>query len=637
MALDPALSVDPAIIAEGQPGHPLGHRDERALLNQVRTALGEDIDTLAEGTVHDAILNRATSAELAAAALDASGVVAENYLTKVEGTATYITQAARGVNVMYRDDPDTEALGDASGALLSSRFGSLAAAQDALGSTAATDLTQTIDQAVLHNAMLTGAAFVPPSDLIVAHPTPFIGSILTEGDPNLNTITAAAGFDGAMMLDFNAGTERKRIDPMTWDANLVAAMQIWGSTSSGGAGGSSNSVFDQPMFRNSADGVYAIGGSSSVAEGGMFTGAVLIRPQWLGCQLWLNLGNNQDDCTLIAPRFKMPAGRPPVSYPLTVDGSNPKFLTTFISTAESTIARLINVNRKPTTFDGLFIEDVADGITEIFNVTGVTKHLVVRDVELNLVTSLGADHQLTALVFTAVKSTDNNDGLIAVENVRNKRGARGSLTGAIFNVQSNNPAQILTLRFAGADCFASPARFDNNVGTDLTEGSILLDGTHGDKRWNHKTSATRAGTATNVTGSVVRPQEVDGREGTPASHAFELTASQASPHTKAFTLPSAGLWMVNVSARLNASKDHMISGVWYVWFNNATLDLLDSQLVGTTAQTPSTYSITGLTLSDPTDAGVVTATASWGDASSRSCRWDISARKLSSFDGPWVP
>lgn len=109
--------------------------------------------------------------------------------------------------------------------------------------------------------------------------------------------------------------------------------------------------------------------------------------------------------------------------------------------------------------------------------------------------------------------------------------------------------------------------------------------------------------------------------------------SAASPQTTTLTLPQGGMYLVSVVCKLQGSRDHMMTGLWLVQFYDATSnDTLVATQIGTTSKSASSaFSLTALTLSNPTSGGVLTATATWGNGLSYSASWDVRARQLSTF------
>lgn len=113
------------------------------------------------------------------------------------------------------------------------------------------------------------------------------------------------------------------------------------------------------------------------------------------------------------------------------------------------------------------------------------------------------------------------------------------------------------------------------------------------------------------------------------SVATATTASAASPGATTYTMPRQGTWLIVVVARVNGSLDHSMTGVWLVMWSDQTNDVLLSTQLGATAKaTGSSFSLGTLTLSNPTSAGVLTATATWGDGANHAVTWTITARHL---------
>lgn len=110
------------------------------------------------------------------------------------------------------------------------------------------------------------------------------------------------------------------------------------------------------------------------------------------------------------------------------------------------------------------------------------------------------------------------------------------------------------------------------------------------------------------------------------------TASGGTGLTGAATLSQQGTWLVSVAARLNGSLDHAMSGTWLVNLNDAANDILLSSQLGSTAKSASSaFGLDTLTLSNPTAAGVITATAAWTDGQSHTVAFSFTAKKIASY------
>lgn len=108
------------------------------------------------------------------------------------------------------------------------------------------------------------------------------------------------------------------------------------------------------------------------------------------------------------------------------------------------------------------------------------------------------------------------------------------------------------------------------------------------------------------------------------------TVSAPTPITFAFTLPSNGIWLVAAYCRLQGAQDHMMSALYQVIYCNATSnDTLVTNLIGTVSKSAgSSFSLTNLTCSTPTEAGTCTLTASWSFVGDHTGGWSVSARRM---------
>lgn len=113
-----------------------------------------------------------------------------------------------------------------------------------------------------------------------------------------------------------------------------------------------------------------------------------------------------------------------------------------------------------------------------------------------------------------------------------------------------------------------------------------------------------------------------------------VTTSAATGKTQTFTLPRNGVWLVVVNALIGSVYNNMMTSTWLVNFYDASASdtLLSSQLGATAKSSGSALTLLDLLLSDPTSAGVVTATATWDNGSSNAITWRMDARRLFIFD-----
>jgi hypothetical protein len=110
------------------------------------------------------------------------------------------------------------------------------------------------------------------------------------------------------------------------------------------------------------------------------------------------------------------------------------------------------------------------------------------------------------------------------------------------------------------------------------------------------------------------------------------TASTASPNTSTFTIPSAGVWLVTVYAKVQGSLDQMMTGTFLVNFYDGINDTLLSTQLGSTAKSSgASFGLNTLALSNPTSGGVVTTTATWTDGQNHPVIYVYSARLLSAY------
>lgn len=113
-----------------------------------------------------------------------------------------------------------------------------------------------------------------------------------------------------------------------------------------------------------------------------------------------------------------------------------------------------------------------------------------------------------------------------------------------------------------------------------------------------------------------------------------VTTSAATGKTQTFTLPRNGVWLIVANAWIGSVFNGMMTSTWLSYFYDASAnDTLHSAQLGTTAKAAgSSLTLLDLVLSDPTSAGVITATATWDNGSSNAITWKFKARHLFQFD-----
>ncbi|MDF2534336.1 MAG: Pectate lyase superfamily protein [Bacillales bacterium] len=421
--------------------------------------------------------------------------------------------------------------------------------------------------------------------------------------------------------------ERKYIKGINFSAQNVVGLKIFGSSSTGGGAGSAQTLFEDLWFTNTHANVYAVGGDSGgVVEAGMLTGGTFLRCTWNGCPRMLKIGSNQDDTVFIGCRFVMP-GTPPGGYTMELQGQNCNFTDSYMSLttgwSSGGIKTLIFVGSFPVKFSGLFLECNSGDFTHVFHCGNPSAVLILE----NVVHRIVGNSPYVSLIRSQVNGSTNPDGTTI--DVRNIYAYTGTTT-PVLDVYTNGIAspQSITFRFSGIDMFPNIMQFaTGSGGADNANGSVKLFGNFKGKSYEH---------AVNWTNGVNKliPLKADGRYGMVTSESNVTIASQVSPSISTFTLPSAGMWLVAVTAKLNGSKDHMGNTLYLVNYYDATNDTLTSENLGNGSKfsAGSGFGANVLTVSAPTTAGVLTITAGWTDGAAHSVVFSVQARKLTSYD-----
>ena len=111
--------------------------------------------------------------------------------------------------------------------------------------------------------------------------------------------------------------------------------------------------------------------------------------------------------------------------------------------------------------------------------------------------------------------------------------------------------------------------------------------------------------------------------------------SAVSPLTATCTLPGNGMYLVAVTYYLQGSIDHMLNALYEVRYVNAgsnktlTTTLIGS--VGFSAGSSFGLSAASLALSNPTSAGVLTATAAWANGGAHTASGAFYVRRMTAL------
>lgn len=483
-------------------------------------------------------------------------------------------------------------------------------------------------QAAQSASLASGAVIsFPPGVFKISAPLLFTVPMRGSGR-TATTIKATSDFIGSRMLDFNSGTaDKKFVSDLGWDASSVAGLQIFGSSSSGGAGGSSASTFTNLWFKNTVAGLYSVGGTSSITEPGMLTGATFINCSWDGCSSWFRAGNNQDDVTLIGCRFAA-NGATPTTFVMSFSGSDINLIGCYFSVGNSSfttsgITPLVFIGSYPIRFSGSFFEGTTNA-NYLFYAGSPSSVFRLENTALNLTAA-----SMVALIRTQITDTSSN----FTHDVHNVEQPTG-LSFPIWDIFASGVRTAnITCRFSGIDTLGVPFQFGSgSSGTDNPAGDVRLFGTYQGLEYHNAFARSQGST---IAKSI--PLGADGRYGMYSYEAIATTASAASPAVQTFTLPGAGVWLVTVTAKVTGSKDHMMSSSYLAYFYHATNDTLDTdQIGGLHKSAGSSFGLSSLSTSGPSTTGVLTYSAAWTDGASHAVTWAFTARKVQSFDGPWT-
>lgn len=341
-----------------------------------------------------------------------------------------------------------------------------------------------LDAAVSGTGALAG--HVPAGTYLVSAPVPFKGSFRGAGGGTV--IKAAPGFVGDMLIDFNAGAAGKSVKDVTFDVR-GHDIKCFGSSSAGGAGGSSLSVFETCRFLSTSITTYAVGGASGLAEAGMLTGASFVNCTW-SAPLALQVGANQDDVTFINPRFDNANGG--ADRPVLLMGNNIRLQGVYYGIANSFAdglnSAIFGIGGNPVVIDGIFIEDASTAGTNVrwgFLLGGPTHAFSLRNVVLSLNYQGGSADQ--ALIRLNQTSGVNSLCRLSIENVKRSSSLAGGwnkLVNAFIYLPSATGTQSVTVQ--GCDEYDFIDLFSIGAGGTGNDNALLrLSGSHRGRRLHH--------------------------------------------------------------------------------------------------------------------------------------------------------
>jgi hypothetical protein len=464
-------------------------------------------------------------------------------------------------------------------------------------------------KAAIASARATGqVVYLPPGTFRISAPLPFdvplVGSLQST-----TSIRALPGFVGSCMVDFTTPGESRYMSDLLFNANYVPGLNIFGAT---GAGSGAVQTFTRIRFWHTAADAYAL-----TSDAGL-VGSTFITCTWESCSRALNLfSNGGDDLTFIGCRFKMTphSSQYPATAYMRLHALNHTFIGCYLFLGETTADHIISVGSTTTMFRGLFIEGATSaGVTHIFRPTNPSCNLTVEDVHFYVWTAAG----LLGCIRGAVASGTGRYNLTA----RNWRVQGGSVVPPLFHILTTSPGNPALLHFSGCDDQDLLAFDPASSGTHLDPGDVRLHGTWRGMQYDH-------GARSDFGPTSLKPAVVDN----PETFAAAVAASGTSPRTVTFTLPKFGIWLVTVAGKVNGTRDHMASGTWLVYYYDGINDTLATDQLGTTKLAAGGLA-TGMTLSAPTSAGVLTATLTFSSgpfAPLFACRM----RQLNGFIDGW--
>lgn len=463
--------------------------------------------------------------------------------------------------------------------------------------------------------------YLPEGIFLIRSPLPFYSPLAGSGTQS-TVIKVDTTFSEGFMIDNHAGQERKSMTDICLDANYRPGVQHIGS--SGDAQGSSGTKYENVFFINSHKSTYSIGGSSTTAVAGMLTGANFYNCQWRGVGRVMNLGNNQDDVSFISCRFGLDSSDSTTIRPFVVGvGSNHRFQGCYFYIKNVGpflgVSTVFRIGGNITVFENNFIESPSTtNVTHLFHLTDPGANLIIRGLHLNI----GAATPLVALVRAQVESGSQPIRDIDVSSLGKSIQFPSNVRLLDLYVASTNDKKI-NLTFEHVEILAAPYQIASggisNPNRILSLRGQMLGVSY--DNW-----ATSSGILENSSTNIV------GMEGLVSSFTTTTSAATSSPQTGTFTISSRGVYLVTIAARLDSNRDHMFSGTYLISYFNGANDMLVTELLGTVHKSGgSAWGLSTMTVSNPTEAGVVSVTASWTAGAMHTLVLVVNTRKLSSF------
>jgi hypothetical protein len=481
-----------------------------------------------------------------------------------------------------------------------------------------TDDTQALKTAMSKNP--TGVYF-PKGTYLISSSIKFYSPI--QGAGNYRTsIKASANFSDTLMImiDCNAGQERKAIRDICLDASNKPGVQHLGSSKNGE--GSSGSLYENVYFYDSHKDVFSIDASSNIPGPGMLTGATFLNCHFRGIGKAVSIGINQDDVQFIGCRFGLDEST--LDTPFVVgSGSNHRFQGCYFYIqnvgVSNSVGKIFQVGNNLVTFENNFIESpVSTNITHLFHCASPNSNLVVNGLHLNL----NGASSFVALIRAQIESTSHDFRTVRIENVGKSTNFPANAKLLDVYVAVTTP-KLISLYFTGVDFFSDVYQFASS-GSVNSNNILRLEGTF--KGLSYSNFANTSGIRENSGNSVVKS------EGLVSDFITSQTPTGASPQSTNFTLPRYGQYLVSVTAKIDGYRDHMLTATYIINFWSGVNNILVTELLGSVKKSVgSTWGLNNLTVSNPDSVGQVTVSASWTTGGSRSVSFVINSRKINTY------
>lgn len=331
--------------------------------------------------------------------------------------------------------------------------------------------------AAIAAASRSGASvFFPKTETSYGIASPLLLNASLAGDGA--AIKALDGLSGGALLKSDAAS-RLRVRGLTWDADLLPDVQIWGRPD---VYGSFGHQFDQCLFKNTAPGVYSLGENMTASGNGYTVGTTFRNCVWQNCAQALDLRNVQDDITFVGCRFFFEAGNRATDYQMRLGGQNLLFQGSWYHVADTdflagALRPLIEIGSFPVTFRHTFFEvgDESANCSHLFELANASSSFGLEDTTARL---RGSMPNLVSLVRSYVEGAVIRH-MVTTSRIRRVSAPDDTSDYTVMDIgyPGGGSAEKLTWTFDGLDDYEAIGQFGSEAVVESVPAGFV-DGVH---------------------------------------------------------------------------------------------------------------------------------------------------------------